>query len=162
MLDAVRRFFESKIAPSEPSRPIDDHRIQLATAALMLEVARADRVTEQLELDAVELAIARVFELSAEETNQLIDLAEREVEESTSHFGFTSLVKEHFTPEQKVLLVEMLWRVAAADNHIDKYEEHLVRRIADLIYVPHRDFIAAKLRVVDQRRPPHQQSVRPH
>lgn len=151
MLDAVRRFFEQRIAAPDPGRS-QEHRIQLATAALLLEVARADRVTEDLELDAVELAIGRVFKLSREEANELIDLAEQEVEDSTSHFGFTSLVKDHFSPEEKVLLVEMLWRVAAADGRVDKYEESLVRRVADLIYVPHRDFIAAKLRVIDQRR----------
>jgi uncharacterized tellurite resistance protein B-like protein len=158
MLDAIRRFFDQRIAmpagESGAAAGSDEHRLQLATAALLLEVARADRVSEDLEMDAVELAIGRVFELSREEANELIDLAEVEVDESTSHFGFTSLVKDQFSPAQKVQLVEMLWRVAVADGNVDKYEENLVRRIADLIYVPHRDFIAAKLRVLDRSAAP--------
>ena len=149
MLYAVRRFFEQRIASPDSAAANRPHNIQLATAALLLEVARADHVTENLELDAVEWAIGRVFDLSPAEANELIDLAEREVHESTSHFGFTSLVKDNFTPEQKVDLVEMLWRVAIADGRVDKYEESLLRRIADLIYVPHSDFIRAKLRVIE-------------
>jgi len=66
-----------------------------------------------------------------------------------SLYQFTGLINQHFTPEQKVRVVEMLWQVAYADGHLDPYEEALVRKIADLIHVPHRQFIQAKHRVAE-------------
>lgn len=153
MLQSIKRFFDDRIAGlmqgEGMSAEEQEHRLQLATAALMLEVARADRVWDDLELDEIQLAVGRCFDLSREDANALIDLADDEVRNSTSHYGFTSLINAEFQPEQKVKLVEMLWRVAFADGQLDKYEENLVRRVSDLIHVPHKDFIAAKLRVTD-------------
>ncbi|HDH50110.1 MAG TPA: TerB family tellurite resistance protein, partial [Nitrospirae bacterium] len=76
----------------------------------------------------------------------LLTLAEQEVKRATDYYEFTSLINRGFTYEQKVKVVEHLWEVAFADDTLDKYEEHMVRRIADLIYVSHKDFIEAKLR----------------
>jgi uncharacterized tellurite resistance protein B-like protein len=85
-----------------------------------------------------------------------VSLAEEAAHHATSDYEFTSLINKGFTPEQKVKVVEHLWEVAFADRELHKYEEHLVRRIADLLYVSHTDFIAAKHRVqlaLQNRRP---------
>ena len=87
------------------------------------------------------------FGLSGDETRELTELADQEATEAASLYQFTGLINEHFTPEQKVSVVEMLWQVAYADGSLDPYEEALVRKIADLIYVPHREFIQAKHRI---------------
>ena len=71
--------------------------------------------------------------------------------ESTDYFQFTSLINGVYTPEQKVSVVELLWRIAYANERLHKYEEHLVRKVADLLHVPHSAFIAAKFRVTDDR-----------
>ncbi|SRR5690606_6078327 len=148
MLDAIRRFFESRLTAAAPD---PEHRLQLATAALLLEVARADFDTHHVELAAVERAIGRTFRLSEAEVQELLRLAEDEVREATSDYAFTSLVNSGFDAADKIRLVELLWEVAYADGELDKHEEHLIRRIADLIYVPHREFIAAKLRVAERQ-----------
>ncbi|MEJ2426718.1 MAG: TerB family tellurite resistance protein, partial [Candidatus Thiodiazotropha sp.] len=76
-------------------------------------------------------------------------LGEREHAASTDYFQFTSLINKHYSAEQKVWLIEALWRVAFADQKLHQYEEHVIRRLSELLYVPHSDFIAAKLRVQD-------------
>jgi uncharacterized tellurite resistance protein B-like protein len=47
--------------------------------------------------------------------------------------------------DERARIVGMLWKVSSADGHIDAHEEHLVRKVADLLYVPHARFIQAKL-----------------
>jgi uncharacterized tellurite resistance protein B-like protein len=91
------------------------------------------------------------FELSDKEIKALLDLAEEKVWDATGYFEFTSLMNKGFTYEQKIKVIEHLWEVAFADNLIDKHEEYMVRKIADLIYVSHKDFIDAKLRVKSRR-----------
>lgn len=150
MLAAIRRFFEEQLSPSSASKQSPEQRLQLATAALLLEVARADQDIHKLELVTVEDAITRTFQLSADAMADLIRLAEEQVRQSTSDYAFTSLVNKGFEHADKVRLVELLWEVAYADGELDKYEEHLIRRIAELIYVPHQEFIAAKLRVAEK------------
>jgi len=78
----------------------------------------------------------------------LIELANAEKHEATDYYTFTSLINEHYSQQQKIKLVEDLWRLAYADNELDKYEEHLLRRLSELLHVPHKDFIRTKLNTV--------------
>ncbi len=145
MLQRIQAFFERNLAPNRPGEP-DEQAIQRATAALLIEVARQDETVTADELEAVTSAIRRKFGLNPTETQELIALASEELAASTDYFQFTSLIRERFSPEQKVRVIEHLWEVAFADGRIDRYEEHMVRKIADLLYVPHSDFVAAKHR----------------
>ena len=151
MLGAIQRFFEANIEKPAHARSGSaaehEHAYQLATAALLIEMTQADRSVQPVERDAVSAAIRRAFDLSPAETDELVRLAELEAKEATSLYEFTSLINAHFKPEEKHRIVEHLWHVAFADGAIDKYEEHLVRQVAELIHVPHREFIQAKLRV---------------
>jgi uncharacterized tellurite resistance protein B-like protein len=108
-------------------------------------------VTDE-ERETVRRAVQDKFDLGPEETAELLRLAEEEARDATDYYQFTSLINQHFTPEQRVRLIEHLWRVAYADGDLHVYEEHLVRKIADLIHVPHKAFIAAKLRAKDEGR----------
>ncbi len=90
--------------------------------------------------------ISQRFTLTDNETEQLIQLAEQEAEQAIDYHCFTSLINTHFSAEEKVDIVEHLWQIAYADGQINKYEDHLVRKISELIYVPHSAFIAAKHR----------------
>lgn len=146
MLKTIKRFFSEHIATPALDPKGSEHRLQLATAALLLEVARVDFKEQDEEFEAVRQAIGRAFALPSEETRALVRLAQEEAARSTSYYEFTSLIKDHFNPEQKAQVIELMWRVAYADGHMDMYEEHLIRKIAELLYVPHVDFIAAKHR----------------
>jgi uncharacterized tellurite resistance protein B-like protein len=144
MLNSIRSFFDRHIATPSPAG--DGHSIQLATAALLVETARIDSATTETERDAVLRAVHEKFELPADEAAALIDLAEAEMKQATDYFQFTSLVNQHFTPEQKLRIVELMWRVAFADEELSAHENHLMRKIGDLLHIPHGDYIAAKMR----------------
>ncbi|HHO67751.1 MAG TPA: TerB family tellurite resistance protein [Gammaproteobacteria bacterium] len=150
MLKAIQDFFRTRLQAAGPEGRHDDKALQLATAALLFEMVRADHEAGSDEREVVERSLRSTFDLDESETQALAALAEQEAEEAVSLYQFTALINRHFTPQDKVRVVEMLWRVAWADGRLHPYEEALVRKIAELIHVPHRDFIQAKHRVQGQ------------
>lgn len=156
MLEAIKRFVqEHLVAPArghtDPNSA--EHAVRLATAALLIEVMHVDSAVTPHERSRVIELIKTRFQLSAEETAELIDLSEAEAKGATDYFQFTSIINRSFTAEQKIDIIEHLWQVAYADSDLDKHEEHAIRKIAELLYVPHSAFIAAKLRVRDAQPP---------
>jgi uncharacterized tellurite resistance protein B-like protein len=154
MLEAVQRFFDEHLQTSpEAKAPIvADRPLQLATAALLIEMTRADREIKTDEIDAVTRAVERTLGLSAEQTLHLVRLAEEEVKVSGSFREFARLIDERYTLEQKRRIVLLLWKVAYADAVLAGHEEYLVRKIANLIHLPLADFAAAKIRARDEFR----------
>jgi len=147
MLDSIRSFFNQHF--SSPGGAADKHTIELATAALFLEVSRADGVVSDSERTAALRALRAKFHLTPAEATTLVALAESEVSNASDTHQFTSLVKRHFTRDQKIRVVELMWEVAYADGDRDVHEDHMIRKLADLIYVDHGDYIAAKLKARD-------------
>ena len=144
MLTKLQQFFNQYLSETTETKVPLEHRLQLSSAALMVEILHADdQVTEQEEAKIRQL-IKQRFKLSASEIEDLIELAHNEKHEATDYYAFTSLLNEHYSQQQKIKLVEDLWQLAYADGHLDKYEEHLVRRLADLLHIPHQDFIRTK------------------
>lgn len=150
MLRTIKEFFEQRLRPRETHGEAAEHALRLATAALLFEMTRMDDKVAEKEREAVRRAVQTKFALTDEETAELLSLAEQEAEGRTDYYEFTSLINDGFPQERKVKVVEYLWEVAFADGHLDKYEEQMVRKIADLLYVPHSAFIAAKQRVMDR------------
>ena len=149
MIQAIKKFFNDYLkfdADTGISKNDTQHALQLATAALLIEMTQADFEVKKEERAMVIKAVQSTFNLSKEKTEDLILLADQEVNQATSYYEFTSLINKNYSPEQKIHLVEMLWLVAFADKEMEKYEEHLVRKISDLLYVSHKDFIVAKFR----------------
>lgn len=144
MLSTIREFFDRHIDPPSPER--EQHAIQLATAALLVEVARIDSESTEAENAAVMRAVREKFGLEADEAATLIELAEAEMRQAGDYFQFTSLVNRHFSAQQKLAIIEMMWRIAYADAALSAHENHLMRKIGDLLHIPHGDFIAAKMR----------------
>ncbi len=149
MLTAIRSFFDQYIAdqPDEPETTAE-RRAQVAAAALLVEVARSDQSFSETERRAVLDSVQRKFSLSPAEAQQLLALAESESREAHDIYQFTSKIDAAFAPERKAQLIEELWRAAYSDAVLHEYEEHLIRRVANLLHVPHSRFIAAKLRVL--------------
>jgi uncharacterized tellurite resistance protein B-like protein len=108
---------------------------------------RADAKITLDERSMVTKTIMSRFHLTEEESLALIQFAEEKIRKATGYYEFTSFINKGFTYEQKVKVIENLWEIAFTDESLDKHEEHMVRKIADLIYVEHKDFIDAKLRV---------------
>lgn len=148
MIKGIQQFFNTHIqsVSGGTKQAVPERALQLATAALLLEVARADFHVAEDEQRAINGAIQQMFELSTAETAELVALAEGEMENATCLFEFTRLVNDHFDYQEKLKVVENLWRVALVDLDKDKYEEHLIRRVCDLIYVTHQDFVRLRAR----------------
>lgn len=121
-----------------------ERAIEMACAALMYEVARADFAIEEEEQLAVRTLLMAQFALTPDEITAVTERAEEQVDAATCLFEFTRTLNALASAEQKRALLGMMWRVAMADNELSRYEEHLIRKVADLLYVPHSDFIAAK------------------
>lgn len=147
MIKSLLSLFELPDAQSEDDT---QHQLRLAAAALLIETARADFTQDTAEEAALAELLRRELKLSAEEVKELLELASQRVDESTSLYEFTRVINDHYTPQQKLQLISAMWVVAYADGNLDKYEEHLIRRVAELTYVAHEDYIRAKLRA--QRR----------
>lgn len=146
MLRAIQEFFDKRIGVTSAAPESTERALQLATAALLVEVSRADHEIKPEERRVIGEAVRRTFDLSQHDTEVLINLAEEEAQTATSTHQFTNLIDKHFPIEQKIHMVELLWRVAFADADKDRHEEHLIRRISDLLHVSHRDYIEAKVR----------------
>jgi uncharacterized tellurite resistance protein B-like protein len=148
MLESMRRFFQERVSAdvAGPSQERREHALRLAAAALLFEVVRADAEVKDEERTVMRTAIQGTFGLSAEDAAELMQLAEQESRGATSVYDFTSLVDTGFSPEQKKRIVELLWLVGFADGEKHPLEEHIVRKVAGLLHVPHPDFIDAKIR----------------
>ncbi len=149
MLEAVKAFFSDGLFSAEEEQE-EKHALELATAALLLEVGYADFEIEDDELKIIANALMQNFEFSEQEIHLLIEAALKQRESNESLHPFVHIVNNNFSAGEKVKVIETMWRVAYADRRLDKYEEHRIRKIADLLYVPHRDFIRTKLAVQEQ------------
>ncbi len=145
MLNKLSRFIERHLQPAGGSSPVlSDHQKQLAVAALLVEVAMADHQFSEVELHNLTLILERKFSLSNDELTELISLAKNETNHATSLHQFTQLINQYCTTEEKFKLMKAMWEMAYADGNVDKYEDYIIRKVADLIYVPHTEFIRAK------------------
>ncbi len=147
MLNQIKLFFEQHLALSAPESTLED-KLQLATIVLFLEMMHMDDKVEPKEQEVILSLIQQNFSLTAEQATSLIALAEQQRKQATDYFQFTSLINKEYSLEQKVCLIESLWKIAFIDGVLDMNEEYLVRKIADLLHVPHTAFIMAKNRVV--------------
>ena len=139
MFAALKSLFED--ATETPST---ESQIQSAAALLLIEVAKADQSIEQEELDRIQQVLSEHWSLTTDELEQLVSDATEKAKWSASLHEHVELVNAHFSQEQKYQLVLGLWRVACADQVIHHHEEHMVRRVADLLHVSHKDFIRSK------------------
>ena len=150
-MNALQRFFKQFIETTDDTTDALTHRLQLASAVLMVEVMHADGRLEASEREAIAQRLQQRYTLESDEVEALLALAEDEKHALTDYYAFTSLLNAHCQPAEKIQLLRDLWAVAYADDELDKYEEHLIRRLADLLHVPHHEFIRSKLAIQDQK-----------
>ncbi len=121
-----------------------EHALKVATAVLLVEVTRADFSVERAERERVRRLLGQQFELSAAELDAVLEEAEADADRLVSIQHFTRLLNEHYDHAMKVRIVEMMWQVVYADGDKDHYEEHLLRQVAELLYLSHAEFIQAR------------------
>jgi len=146
MLGKLKQYFESQMDnQGSANGEKTEQNLNLAACALMLEVSKADFHQDDDEIHRIEQLLEERYGVPAEELLHIRNLAAQEYDSNNSLHPFTLLVNEHYDNNQKYHLVESLWQVAYDDGVINKHEEALIRKVADLIYLPHSQFIKAKL-----------------
>jgi uncharacterized tellurite resistance protein B-like protein len=152
MFDQIKIFYKQHLALSAPEDSLEV-KLQLATAVLFLEMMYIDDKVESKEYDIILALIHQNYLLTDEQTTALMALAEQQRNQAVDYFQFTSLINKEYSLEQKVQLIESLWKIAFVDGVLDMDEEYLVRKIADLLHVPHAAFIMAKNRISSDIQP---------
>lgn len=151
MIKLLKNLLEN-LSSDKENNQITEEQLHLATAALLVEVAAIDQHFDEQEWSTLHNLLKQECHISDKDAEQLIDDAQQASENSTSLYDFTQFINQICDYKQKITLVNGLWKVAYADNNLDKYEEHIVRRIADLIHVSHKDFIQEKINVRNSKK----------
>ena len=151
MLRVFKDLFDSVLVqPREQSEAERLAQLQLAAAVLLVEVMRADADSGPAERLAVIAALRDRFGLAQQQTRDLVALAEERSRTANDFFQFTSVINDGFEQDEKVRMVESLWRVAYADGVLDAQQNHVISRLAELLHVPHGQYIAAKMHAQEQ------------
>ena len=149
MIEKLKQLFTTALGEDAEARWADREQAKLmAAVALMVEIIAVDDEQHDTEKQMLRQILSSQFAVSAEEAEELINEAEQAHEQATDFYHFTSEINDQFSADEKIELIESLWQLAYADSHIHELEQHVIRRLANLLHVSHKDFIAAKLRVV--------------
>jgi uncharacterized tellurite resistance protein B-like protein len=145
MLSTLNSFLSTFI---EPTR-VDSHperTLQLATAVLLIEVMRSDADCADVEQATILKILKKRFLLSDSEVAQLTERGLRKAKAANDLYQFTSLINRELGRAERIRILEYMWQVAYADHKISAHENHLMRRMGDLLHISHGDYIAAKMR----------------
>lgn len=147
MLAKLKSLLKDSFSGAEDESAIDiQEQLKMASAILLLEVARTDHNIEDTELNQIKTVIQDKFDLSSEASQALMDEADESIEDIIDFHQFTSLLNEHFEIEQKCLLIEYMWQIALSDGYLDAYEDQFIRKISNLLYLRHSELISARER----------------
>jgi uncharacterized tellurite resistance protein B-like protein len=144
MLNKIKSLFKKEKISALPV--IDDYDVNLTCASLIIEVALADKDFDITEINLLKIILKDSYNISPEKIDNLIESAESTVKNNTSLYSYTREINDSLNYEQKIALLDGLWKISYADGTLDKFEEHLVRKISDLIHISHGDFITSKLK----------------
>ena len=147
MIKKIKDFITNLSVQTEDLEEKEESLLNNACAALLVEVAFADKEFDEQEKVSLRTSLLETYNLEESAINEIILDAEKSIEESTSLYGYTRVVNDEFEYQDKLDLLSNLWKVALADGYLDKYEEHLLRKISDLIHISHSDYINIKLEV---------------
>jgi uncharacterized tellurite resistance protein B-like protein len=149
MIDLVERFFSKATQDvRDATKPRTDHHIRVATCALLVEIARIDETFTQDEMETILSILKEKYGLSEEHAEALIREAEKELEDSVDLWQFARLINENYSNEEKIEVIEILWRIVYVDGKMDQYEHYLMDKLKNLLRLSHDDLINAKLKVL--------------
>ena len=152
MLNYLKKIFNGPEAPeqikyeeSPVSRNEQDKKLKVATCTLFIEMAKADDNFTEVERDKIISIMKSTFDLEDECITDLMELAEKRLEDDDSIYDFTKLINQNFSNDQKFELLKNFWRLIYVDKKLDMYEDHLIKKIGGLINMGHEDIIGAKM-----------------
>jgi uncharacterized tellurite resistance protein B-like protein len=148
MFEYLRKVLLTKQTSSEietSSIKSRSKKYQVATAALLIEIAKADGEFSDAERKRIIDLMKNDFDLDDECVNELLVLSEQKVKDSISVYEFSSVINEHFTQQEKIDLIKNLWLIIYEDGKLDSHEDRLIKIIGSTLNLEHRDIIGAKL-----------------
>ena len=149
MFDNVKRFFNKATAEfSKDTNQNTAHDIRVATCALFVEIALIDEKFTDVEMKIILSILKEKYGLSEEHADALIAEAEKQLEESVDLWQFAKLINENYSNEEKIEIIETLWRIVYVDGKMDRYEYYLMNKLQNLLRLSHDQLIAAKLKVL--------------
>jgi uncharacterized tellurite resistance protein B-like protein len=152
MIDMIKRFFgKSPSAGSPSTKQVSSHDVHVAVCALCIEIARIDEQFSQEELETVLSILKDRYQLSTEHAEALMASADTALEESVDLWQFAQLINENYTPEEKIAIIEILWRIVYVDGKMDEHEHYLMNKLSNLLRLTHNQLIDAKLKVLKKQ-----------
>lgn len=152
MIESIKNFW-SQAFSEQAENPADrEHGLNLVAAALMVEVARADFREDVVESERIFDLLKQEFSLTAEDAELLMNSATREVDEAVSLYEFTRVMNDKLSEQEKRRVLRLMWQVAFVDQHLHRYEDHLIRKVAELVYVPTVEILRLRQEVEDEAR----------
>ncbi|OUS71834.1 hypothetical protein B5G52_10575 [Pseudoalteromonas sp. A601] len=142
MFKQIKQLFSTF---NDQPNQMQEHDLKTAVAALLIEVMRADTQQQDDELKTLTFTLKKYFQLTDEEVDELMQSAGKSLDDAIDYFQFSKQINNQCSAQQRIEIIELLWRLAYADGELDPQEEYVIRRVANLLYVTHEDFIAAKL-----------------
>lgn len=154
MINKLKEFFKNEIALSASSgtNAQQQHSLEQACALLLMEVSNADFEQSDVEKKKIKQVLQSLFSLSDEKLAELFEFSNQASNDTTSLHPFTSMINDSYEYDQKVNLLGLMWKVAYVDDELDKYEEAVIRKVAELLYISHSDYIKVKHHAEDDRK----------
>ena len=147
MFDRLKDILTGTPQDSQRADDADnEHRIQVATAVILLEVAHADEEYSQTEQDHILNILKSQFSLDEESVQELIQVSEEQLRRSIDMWHFTEIINKNYDIEEKYRIIENVWQVIYADGKLDKYEDYIVHKLARILHLSHAQMIEAKMK----------------
>ena len=144
MATKIIEYIKEHLTKDTGNKQTESQRILIATCVLMLEMANADNEFSRSEEERIIKLLNEQFDLSKEAAQAIMSLSESERKRSLDLWHFTNHINQNFSNEEKMNVIELLWRVIYADGRVDMHEEYLMRKVSSLLNIKHEDMIQAK------------------
>ncbi len=151
MIELLKNLFTGDSDASRATDMPDNRKLAIAATALMVQLSRVDRNEDERELQAIVDCAVEAHEVTPEDARAILDNARSQADDATSLYEFTGQLNDMLDQAGKRRILESIWRVAFADGRIDKYEEHMIRRMADLLHLNHREYMESRYRAEQPR-----------
>lgn len=151
MIELLKNLFTGDTDASRAREVPDARKLAIAATALMVQLSRIDRNEDERELQTIVDCAVEAHEVTPEDARAILDNARSQADDATSLYEFTGQLNNLLDQAGKRRILESIWRVAFADGRIDKYEEHMIRRMADLLHLNHREYMESRYRAEQPR-----------
>ncbi|KAF0120418.1 MAG: hypothetical protein FD151_1659 [bacterium] len=152
MIDLVKKFFgKSAQVDTGNQKRKNYHDIRVATCAILLEMANIDSEFSDTEQEDIISILKKDYQLSDEYAAELLEASNKELKQSVDLWQFTNLINQNYSTEERIHIIEMIWKIVYTDGKLDKHEDYLVHKLANLLRLNHKQLIDAKVKMAAEK-----------